>query len=122
MHDFINSLKKKYVHYFMQFSLVSFRVKWTFFFAIFHTMAQRDLVSFYIFREIEYKIQNDVHTVCSTHITMRPIVFGVCLACLLTNFKKSFFIWTSVLCSIAKLATKFFGQKLLSKMAIPWER
>ena len=41
----------------MQFSLVSFRVKWTFF-AIFHTMAQRDLVSFYIFREIEYKIQN----------------------------------------------------------------
>ena len=48
----------------MQFSLVSFRVKWTFF-AIFHTMAQRDLVSFYIFREIEYKIQNDVH-----HITM----------------------------------------------------
>ena len=54
---------KKYVHYFMQFSLVSFRVKWTFF-AIFHTMAQRDLVSFYIFREIEYKIQNDVHLMC----------------------------------------------------------
>ena len=27
-------------------------------------MAQRDLVSFYIFREIEYKIQNDVHHMC----------------------------------------------------------